>query len=74
MPLSETFWDTSWTSDSGCGGADQSKFVRCIDGRDPELQKVWIRCDSRITSEVHSTARVEVNPCITRDFSTNYFT
>ena len=74
MPLLAPFWATCWPSGSGCGGSDRFKFVRCVDGRDPEVQKVWIWGDDRITPEVHTTAQIDVNPWITYDLADNYFT
>ena len=63
-----------WPSDSCCGDDDRSKFVRCVDGREPEVNKFWIWGDDGIIPEVNPTARVDVNPCISREFTTNYFT
>ena len=71
MTLPAPFRATCWPSDSCCGGADRSKFVRCVDRRDPEVHEVWIWGDDGITPEVHLTAQIDIEPWITRDFSTN---
>ena len=73
MCLSAPVRDFCWLSNSGCGDTDRSKFVRCVDRRDPEVHKVWIWGDDGITPEVHPTEWVDVNHWITRDFETNYF-
>ena len=74
MPLPAPVRAIRWPSDSGCGDAYRSKFVRCIDGCNPEVHKGWIWGDDGITPKVRSTVRFDVNPWITRDFATNYFT
>ena len=74
MSLSEPVGAILWNSNSGCGDADRSKFVCCVDGRDPEVHEVLIWGDDKITPKVHPTARVDVNPWISRVFATNYFT
>ena len=74
MPLLAPVQDTCCNSDSGCGGADRSKFVCCVDRRNPKFHEVWIWGDDEITPKVHPTARIDVDPWITHDFATNYFT
>ena len=74
MPLSASVLATRWPPESGCGNADRSKFIRCIEGRDPKVHRVWIWGDDVITTKVYPTAQDDVNPWITRDFATNYFT
>ena len=73
IPLPEPVQDTCWPSDSVCGNTDRSSFGRCVDGRDPKFHEVWIWGDDRITPKVHTTARVDVDPWITLDFATDYF-
>ena len=60
-----------WPSDSGCGDAEISKFISCVDKRDPKVNAVWILDEDVITPEVHPTARVGVNAGIFCKFATN---
>ena len=30
-----------WRSDSGSGDEDGPEFIRCVDGREPQIHKVW---------------------------------
>ena len=62
------------TSASGSWGADGSKFVCCVDGRDPQMHEVWCFGSNGITREVHPTVRVEVGAGIVGNFSINYLT
>ena len=52
---------TPWTSDSGCGDSDRSKFIHCVDGREPKVNEVWILGEGGVTPEVHPTARFDVD-------------
>ena len=63
-----------WPSDSGCGDADRSQFIRCVDSRKPEVHKVWILGEDGVTPEVHPTERVDVGDRIVGDFATHYLT
>ena len=74
MSAWETVVAILWPSDSGYGDSDRSKFVRCVDGREPEVHKVLIPGDDKITSKVHPTAQVYFVLWISRDFATNHFT
>ena len=42
MPIPDTVGANCWTSNSGCGDNDRSKFIRCDDGREPKVNEVWI--------------------------------
>ena len=74
MDLLSPVRSTCWPSDSGCGDNDISKFVRCVDGRDPKVHEVWIWGDDGITPKVHPTVWVDVDPWITPYVETDYFT
>ena len=74
MSLLYPVGDIYWPSDSGCGDADRSKFVHCVDECEPEVHKVWIWGDHGITTKVHTTSRVDIDPRINSDFATDYFT
>ena len=58
-------------SDSSCGDADKSNSICCVDGREPEVNEVWILGYDRLTPEVNPTAQVDVNGC---EIATNYLT
>ena len=59
-------------SHSGCGVADISKFIRCVDGREPEVNEVWILGEDGVTPEVHPTAQVDIDAGVVCKFATNY--
>ena len=71
MPLSAPVRDIRCPSESGCVDADRSKFVHCVDGRNPKVHEVWIWGDDGITTKFHPTARVDVDYWITRNFPTD---
>ena len=50
-----------WPSDSGCGYSDRSNFIRCVDGREPEVDEVWILGEDGVDPKVHPTAQVDVD-------------
>ena len=74
MPLLARVQASCWPSESGCGSVDQSKFVRCVDGRDPEVHEFWIWGDDGIIPKLHLTAWVDIKYWVTCDFATNNFT
>ena len=74
MSMADPVRATRWPSDSGCGVADRSKFIRCVDGRDPEANEVWILGEDDVTPGIHPTARVDVEGGFFYKFSTNYLT
>ena len=47
-----------WPSNSGSEGTKGPEFIRCADGRDPQMHEVWDFGYDGITREVHPTARV----------------
>ena len=72
--MTDTVGATRCPSNSGCGDADISKFICCVDGREPEVNEVWILGEDGVTPEVHHTARVDVGTGFVCKFSTNYLT
>ena len=42
MPMTDPVGDTRSPSESGCGDADRSKFICCVEGSNPEINEVWI--------------------------------
>ena len=65
---------TSWPSDSGFGHTDRSKFIRCFDGFEPEVNEVWILVEEGVTPKFHPTDRVDVDAGVVCKFSTKYLT
>ena len=53
-----------WPSNSGCGDADRSKFVCCVDRQELEVHKVWIWGDNDITTKFHPSLRVAADSWI----------
>ena len=47
-------------SDIGSGITEDTAFVQCIDGREPQIHEVWSLCLDRIVRKVHPTAQEEV--------------
>ena len=61
MSMTDPVRDTISPSDSGCGVAERSKFIRCVDGREPEVNEVWIFGEDNFTPKVHPTVLVDVD-------------
>ena len=61
-------------SDYGSGDKDVPEFIRCDDGRDPEMYEVWTFGEDGVTPEVHPTARVDVGAFVGDLFATDYLT
>ena len=74
LSMSDPVGATHWPSDSGCRDADRSKFNRCVDGREPEVNEVWIWGEYGIAPKVHPTTRVDVEAGVVYKFTTNYHT
>ena len=58
-------------SDSGSGYEDRPEFIRCVDGRDPQIHEVWTFGEDVVTCEVHSIARVDVGAGFVGELLTN---
>ena len=74
MSMLDLVGATCWLSGSGCGGADRSKFICCVDGRKPEVNEVWILGEYGVTPKVRPTALVDVDAEVVCKFLTNYLT
>ena len=59
---------TSWTSNSGCGDDDRSKFIHCDDGHEPEVNEVWFLGEDGVTPKFHPTAQVDVDAGLVCNF------
>ena len=55
-------------------GEDGPDFIRCVDGREPQIQKVWTFGEDSVTCEVHPTAQVDVGAEFLGELLTNYIT
>ena len=65
---------TSWPSKFGCVDTDRSKFIRHVDGRNLEVNEVWVLGEYGVNPEVHLTARVDIVAGVVCKFVTNYLT
>ena len=59
---------------SGSGGEDESKFIRCVNGRQPKTHAVWTFGEDGANREVNPTARVDIGAGFVSEFATNYLT
>ena len=59
------------TSDSGSGEEDIPDFIRCVDGRDPQIHEVWDFGDDDVTCEVHLSVQVDVSTGVVEGFTYN---
>ena len=59
-------------SNPGSGGTEDTKFIRCVDGREPQIHELWCLGLDNMTREVHPTAQVEVIAETVGEFMTNY--
>ena len=58
----------------GNRGEDGIEFVRCVDGQEPQIYKLWSFDEDGITREVHPFARVNVGDFSGDCFETHYMT
>ena len=61
-------------TNSGSGGEEGTKFIRCFNKRQTQILEVWTYREHGVTPEVHPTARVDVGAGFVGKFATNYFT
>ena len=59
---------------SGSEGSEGPEFIHCVDGRDPQMHKVWCFSSGGITREVHPSALVDVSAGLVVQFSSDYLT
>ena len=74
MSMPDPVGGTCWPSNYGCGDADKSKFICCVDGRNTKVNEVWVWGEDGITPEVHPALRVGVDSGLGCKFATNYLT
>ena len=58
-------------SDYGSRGTKNVDFIRCVNGWDPQLPKVWCLSSNNVTCELHPLARVEFDAGTVRHFTIN---
>ena len=58
-----------WPFDSGSRGTKVPEFIRCVDGREPQMHEVWYLGFNGITREVHPTAQVDVGAGVVGEFT-----
>ena len=54
--------------------AEGPEFIRCMDGREPQVHDVWTFRDYGVTLEVHPTTQVDVSSGFVGEFANNDFT
>ena len=59
-------------SDSGSGDEDVPEIIRCVDGRELQVHKVWTFGEDGVTPEHHPTAQVGVGAGFVGEFAKNY--
>ena len=59
-------------SNSGSIGTKGIEFIRCVDGHEPQIHKIWCLGYDGVTLEVHLTAQIEVCAGTVGQFMTNY--
>ena len=63
-----------WPSDYGSGDVYGPEFIRCVDGRQPQIHEVCSFGEYGVTHEVRTTARVDVGTGFVGEFATDYVT
>ena len=59
---------------SGNRGKDGISFVRCVDGQEPQIHKLWSFAEDGINRKIHPFARVDVGNFSEDCFQTLYMT
>ena len=72
MPRCEPVRAIRQPFNSGSVADDRFEFIRCVGGRQPEIQEVWTFSDDVITPEFHPFSRVEVGAFVGDCLGTNH--
>ena len=56
----------------GSGGSETSSFIQCVNGREPQIYKLWCQGIDKICGEVHPYARIELPDGTVWGFVTDY--
>ena len=61
---------------SSCGSRDKDglEFIRCVGGREPQIQELWSFSEDRITHKFHHFAQIDVDDFSGYCFDTAYAT
>ena len=59
--------------DSGIRGTETTAFVQCINGQEPQINKLWCLCLDRICREVDPIVRVDIPDGTVSEFVADYF-
>ena len=71
MASQETVGSIDHPYNSHSGGAEGPKFIRCVDGREPQIHEVSTFSENDVTRELHPTARVDVGAKFVGEFVNN---
>ena len=74
MSRKEPFGFINTPSDSGSGDTEGPEFIRCMDGRKPQVHEVWTFGEDGFTCEVHPTVPVDVGAGFVGEFENDYLT
>ena len=74
MTRQEPVGSISRPSDYGSGDAEVPEFIRCEEGREPQIHEVWDFGEDGVTREIHPTAQVDVSAGVFGEFATNCLT
>ena len=74
MATRDPFGSMHCQDNSDSGGKDGPEFIRCVDGRQPQIYEVWTFSEDCVTREVHPTARIDVGDGLVGEFATDYLT
>ena len=74
MPRRDPVGVIRQTSRSGSGADDGLEFIRCVDGRQPQIHKLWSFAEDGITREVHPFLQIDVGDFSGNCFQTDYTT
>ena len=60
------------SSNYGSGYSEETEFIRCVDGRESQVNEVWTFGEDVVTLEVHPTSQVDVGDGFVGEFAKNY--
>ena len=61
-----------WTSDPVSSSTKDTEFIRCVDGWEPQIHKLWSLGLDNIIHKVHPAVQVEVGTGPMGEFMTNH--
>ena len=54
------------------GDTEDTEFIRCVDGRDPQLHEMWCLSLDNVIRKIYPTAQIEVGAGTVGELTTNY--